>query len=51
MNNFLDMTFFGTNQMAIVTIAGAFIGAMLLAGGLLWIGLDIWDKSGKRREK
>jgi len=51
MNNFLDINFFGNQQMALFSIAGAFIGTMLLAGGLLWVGLTIWDKSGRRKHE
>lgn len=49
MNNFLDVNFFGNNQWQLIIIAGSFIGLLLLAGGLLWVGLTIWDNWGKNK--
>jgi len=49
MNNFLDMSFFANQQMALFGMVGGLILAMLIAGGLLWGGLTLWDESGKRR--
>jgi hypothetical protein len=50
MNNFLDMNFFGNNQLQLLTIAGSFIGLLLLAGVFVWCGLCLWEWS-ERREK
>jgi hypothetical protein len=48
MNNFLDINFFGNNQFELIAIAGSFIGVILLAGVLLYLGLYLWDKSERR---
>jgi hypothetical protein len=51
MNNFLDINFFGNNQLALFGIAGSFIGLLLLSGVLLYGALTLWDNSGKRRKE
>jgi len=53
MNNFLDMGFFGEQQLSLILISGSFIFLCLLAGAFVYVGLDIWNMivDSKRDEK
>jgi hypothetical protein len=43
MNNFLDMGFFGEQQLSLILISGSFIFLCLLAGVFVYAGLDVWN--------
>ena len=51
MNNFLDMSFFANQQMALFGMVGGLLFGLFIAGCLLWGGLCLWNDIAESRRR